>query len=427
MILMWASFVLLTLVAVVFVALPFLTKERVKSVTHNANSELIGIYHQRLEELALDLKEQRIEQQGYDESVVELKRRLLNEISPEKSLFSRGNNAILALTGSTFLIVLTVIFYTATGSQKQLQDWYSAMDNLPEYGERAVMQKGEPLTQNELQAFALGLRTKLAQNGDDQVAWMLLGRVAMSLNEYDMAQQSFDKVLRLNPDNLGVMVSYSQLLLMQGSDTNMTRAASMLSRVLKDEPTNVDAISLLALIAYERQDWAQAKSAFEVLLSTMDAQDSRYAMIAQRISDIEQKMAEQNNQIYAVTSSENIPSSTASDEGITVNVNLDSALVNDLPENGTLFVFAKAASGSPMPLAVVKLTDYSFPLKVQLSDLNSMVEGLTLSSSEEIVITARISKDASVMPSSGELEGRSPVLEQAKTTQHTLLINELIP
>ncbi|MDP2636456.1 MULTISPECIES: c-type cytochrome biogenesis protein CcmI [unclassified Pseudoalteromonas] len=427
MILMWASFVLLTLVAVVFVALPFLTKERIKSVTHNANSELIGIYHQRLEELALDLKEQRIEQQGYDESVVELKRRLLNEISPEKSLFSRGNNAILALTGSAFLIVLTVIFYTATGSQKQLQDWYTAMDKLPEYGERAVMQKGEPLTQNELQAFALGLRTKLAQNGDDQVAWMLLGRVAMSLNEYDMAQQSFDKVLRLNPDNLGVMVSYSQLLLMQGSDTNMTRAASMLSRVLKDEPTNVDAISLLALIAYERQDWAQAKSAFEVLLSTMDTQDSRYAMIAQRISDIEQKMAEQNNQIYPATSSENITSSTTSDEGITVDVNLDSALVDNLPENGTLFVFAKAAKGSPMPLAVVKLTDYSFPLKVQLSDLNSMVEGLTLSSSQEIVITARISKDASVMPSSGELEGSSPVLERAKVTQHTLLINELIP
>ncbi|TGE83440.1 c-type cytochrome biogenesis protein CcmI [Pseudoalteromonas sp. KS88] len=427
MILMWASFVLLTLVAVVFVALPFLTKERIKSVTHNANSELIGIYHQRLEELALDLKEQRIEQQGYDESVVELKRRLLNEISPEKSLFSRGNNAILALTGSAFLIVLTVIFYTATGSQKQLQDWYTAMDKLPEYGERAVMQKGEPLTQNELQAFALGLRTKLAQNGDDQVAWMLLGRVAMSLNEYDMAQQSFDKVLRLNPDNLGVMVSYSQLLLMQGSDTNMTRAASMLSRVLKDEPTNVDAISLLALIAYERQDWAQAKSAFEVLLSTMDTQDSRYAMIAQRISDIEQKMAEQNNQIYPATSLENITNSTTSDEGITVDVNLDSALVDNLPENGTLFVFAKAAKGSPMPLAVVKLTDYSFPLKVQLSDLNSMVEGLTLSSSQEIVITARISKDASVMPSSGELEGSSPVLERAKVTQHTLLINELIP
>ncbi|KTF16207.1 c-type cytochrome biogenesis protein CcmI [Pseudoalteromonas sp. H105] len=427
MILMWASFALLTLVAVVFVALPFLTKERVKSVTHNANSELIGIYHQRLDELALDLQEQRIEQQGYDESVVELKRRLLNEISPEKSLFSRGNNVILALTGSAFLIVLTVIFYTATGSQKQLQDWYTAMDKLPEYGERAVMQKGEPLTQNELQAFALGLRTQLAQSGDDQVAWMLLGRVAMSLNEYDMAQQSFDKVLRINPDNLGVMVSYSQLLLMQGTDTNMTRAASMLSRVLKDEPTNVDAISLLALIAYERQDWTQAKAAFEVLLSTMDSQDSRYAIIAQRISDITQKMEEQSSQINSTASSESLVNSTATEQGITVEVDLDPVLVEKLPQGGTLFVFAKAVNGPPMPLAVVKLTDYRFPLTVQLSDQNAMVDGLTLSSTQEIIITARISNDASVMPSSGELEGRSPILEHAKISQYALLINELLP
>lgn len=218
MILMWTSFALLTLVAVGFVALPFLKKERVQSVTHNANSDLIAIYQQRSEELANDLQEQRIEQQSYNESVIELKRRLLNELSPEKSLYSRGNNVIFALTGSVFLIVLTVIFYSATGSQKQLENWYAAMDNLPEYGERAVMQQGESLTQNELQAFALGLRTKLAESGDDEVAWMLLGRVAMSLNEFDMAQQSFDKVLQINPEHLGVLVSYSQVLLLEGSE-----------------------------------------------------------------------------------------------------------------------------------------------------------------------------------------------------------------
>ncbi|MFM9785605.1 c-type cytochrome biogenesis protein CcmI/CycH, partial [Streptomyces scabiei] len=90
-------------------------------------------------------------------------------------------------------------------------------------------------------------------------------------------------------------------------------------------------------------------------------------------------------------------------------------------------VFAKAANGPPMPLAVVKLTQFSFPLEVQLSDSNSMVDGLTLSSSKEVVITARISKDASVMPSTGELEGRSPILERENVTQHTLLIDEMIP
>ncbi|WP_405631231.1 c-type cytochrome biogenesis protein CcmI [Pseudoalteromonas sp. Ld20] len=424
MILMWASFVLLTLLAIAFVALPFLTKERIQNLTYNANSELIAIYEQRLGELSLDLAEQRIEQQSYDESIIELKCRLLNELSPEKSLFSRGNNRIFALTGSAFLVVLTLIFYTATGSQHQLESWKAAMENLPEYGERAVMQKGEPLTQNELQAFALGLRTKLAQSGDDEVAWMLLGRVAMSLNEYDMAQQSFDKVLRLNPENLAVLISYSQLMLLQGDDVSMNKAAQMLSRVLKDEPTNLDAISLLALIAYERHDWLEAKAAFEMLLNSMDEQDSRYNMIAQRIAEIDQNIAAKNTQITPVEKSFAASTETSN---ISVTIELAPQLIANLPEKGTLFVFAKAASGPAMPLAVVKLTQYSFPLQVQLSDNNSMVEGLTLSSTEQIILTARISKDASVMPSSGELEGKSGILQRSETSEYTLLIDELIP
>ena len=432
MILMWVAFALLTLLAMAFVALPFLSKERVQSLTYNANSELIAIFHQRLGELANDLSEQRIDQVNHDESVVELKRRLLNELSPEKSLMSKGNNRIFAFTGSAFLVAFTVIFYTATGSQQQLQNWHSAMDNLPAYGERAVMQQGEPLSQNELQAFALGLRTKLAQSGDDQVAWMLLGRVAMSLNEYDMAQQSFDKVLRLDPDNLPVLISYSQVLLLEGSDANMTRAAGMLSKVLKDDPTNLDAISLLALIAYERHDWLQAKAAFEVLLKSMDKEDSRYSMIAQRISEIEQNISaeneQQNSQLTPVaTAQQSSDDSSAATSAIKVTIKLAPELTDKLPAQGTLFVFAKAANGPPMPLAVVKLTDYRFPIEVQLSDSNAMVAGLTLSSVEQIILTARISKDASVMPSTGELEGRSDVLERSQTQAYELLINELIP
>lgn len=426
MILMWVAFVLLTLLAVAFVALPFLSKERVQSLTYNANSELIAIFHQRLGELANDLSEQRIDQVNHDESVVELKRRLLNELSPEKSLMSKGNNRIFALTGSAFLVAFTVIFYTATGSQQQLQNWHSAMDNLPAYGERAVMQQGEPLSQNELQAFALGLRTKLAQSGDDQVAWMLLGRVAMSLNEYDMAQQSFDKVLRLDPDNMPVLISYSQVLLLEGSDANMTRAAGMLSKVLKDDPTNLDAISLLALIAYERHDWLQAKAAFEVLLNSMDKQDSRYSMIAQRITEIEENITAGNTQ-QQVQQGSDADNNVAQTSTIKVTVDLAQQLVDKLPAQGTLFVFAKAANGPPMPLAVVKLTDYRFPIEVQLSDSNAMVAGLTLSSVEQIILTARISKDASVMPATGELEGHSEVLERSQTQAYDLLINELIP
>ena len=420
MALMWASFVLLTLVALLFVVVPFFKRERIQRLDHNANSELIRIYHQRLDELKTDLDNQRIDAQMHDESVIEQKRRLLNELSPEKALNSKGNNRIFALTGAGFLIVLTAIFYGYTGSQQQIKGWHDAMANLKSYGERAVMQDGEPLTPNELQAFALALRTKLDQSGDDEVAWMLLGRVAMSLNEFDMAMQSFDKVLKMNPDNKQVLISYSQVLLMEGSDANMSRAATMLSRVLKAEPTNIDAISLLALIAYERKDWLQAKTAFEVLLASMQQNDPRYSMIAERIAEID---AHLNNE-QQVT---NTKLAEASNSEISITVDLDSALADSQPQNGTLFVFAKAASGPQMPLAVVKMTEYSFPLTVTLSDSNTMVEGLNLSSVDKIILTARLSKDATVVTSSGELEGKSDVLERANVKEYSLLINELIP
>ena len=420
MALMWASFVLLTLVALLFVVVPFFKRERIQRLDHNANSELIRIYHQRLDELKADLDNQRIDAQMFDESVNEQKRRLLNELSPEKALNSKGNNRIFSLTGAGFLIVLTAIFYGYTGSQQQIKGWHDAMANLKSYGERAVMQDGEPLTPNELQAFALALRTKLDQSGDDEVAWMLLGRVAMSLNEFDMAMQSFDKVLKMNPDNKQVLISYSQVLLMEGSDANMSRAATMLSRVLKAEPTNIDAISLLALIAYERKDWLQAKTAFEVLLASMKQNDPRYSMIAERIAEID---AHLNNE-QQVT---NTKLAEASSSEISITVDLDSALADSQPQNGTLFVFAKAASGPQMPLAVVKMTEYSFPLTVTLSDSNAMVEGLNLSSVDKIILTARLSKDATVVTSSGELEGKSDVLERANVKEYSLLINELIP
>lgn len=414
---MWACFALLTLIALSFVMIPFLKKERVQTITHNANAELISIYEQRLVDLQTDLDNQRIDSVNHAESIVELKRRLLNELSPEKSLNSKGNNRIFALTGGAFVLALTGIFYSFTGSQQQISAWHDAMDNLADYGERAVMQKGEPLSQNELQAFALALRTKLSRSGDDEVAWMLLGRVAMSLNEFDMAQQSFDKALRMNPDNMQVLISYSQVLLLEGSEANMTRAAGMLSKVLNVEPTNLDAISLLALIAYERKDWPQAKTAFEVLLASMEKNDSRYNMISERIADIEQQMQSEGSVMPVTTTT----------GAIAVTVDIAKELIDKQPKDGILFIFAKAATGSPMPLAAVKLTKYSFPITVELSDSSAMVAGLNLSSAENIIISARISIDDSVMPSSGELEGHSQALKRESVSDYQLQIDTLIP
>ncbi|OCQ23898.1 c-type cytochrome biogenesis protein CcmI [Pseudoalteromonas luteoviolacea] len=404
---MWGMFVLLVVLSCLFVVVPFLRKEKLVSVDHDANAERIDIYHQRLEELQSELDNQRLEQGDFEDSVIELKRRLLNELSPERTLDTRGNNLVLATTGVAFTVVVSSVFYYFTGSHQQITNWHKAVEKLPEYGERAVLQTGEPLTANELQAFALGLRTKLANSGDDAVAWMLLGRVAMSLNDYEMAMQAFDKALVMQPDNHNVLVNYSQALLIEGTEASVNKAAHMLSRVLRKDPQNIDAISLLALIAYEREDWLEAKSAFEVLLATMTQNDPRYGFIKQRITEIDQKIATNS------TGTEQVGAGPQ----LTVNVDIAGELAGQIPNNATLFVFAKAANGPRMPLAVKKLTVFNLPLQVNLNDSMAMMPELKLSSFEEVVITARISVDDSVMLQDGELEGQSDVIVRQEGTQ----------
>ena len=414
---MWAMFALLTVLAILFVVVPFLRKESILTLDHDANAERIDIYHQRLEELNQDLNSQRIEQTVHDESILELKQRLYHELSPEKQLNSRGNNRIFALTGVAFTLAVSGVFYSFTGSQAQIENWYEAIDKLPEYGERAVMQQGEPLSQNELQAFALGLRTKLANSGDDAVAWMLLGRVAVSLNDYTMAKQAFDKALQMNPDNNNILVNYSQVLLVEGSETGMNQAANMLSKVLQSEPSNIDAISLLALIAYERKDWVEAKTAFEVLLSTMTDSDPRYSMISQRIAEIDGQLVDEKQQTIGEITG---PS-------LAVTVTLADNLIKSVPENATLFVFAKAVDGPKMPLAVEKLTDFYLPLVVTLDDSMAMMPNLKLSNFDQVVVTARISVDNSVTVSAGELEGQSqPIALTGSVQNQTVEISRVI-
>ncbi len=415
MTLMWLSFALLALVALMFVVVPFLRKETPLPADDGSNAELVDIYLLRRGELEEEKNNGRIEQGAFDDSVIELKRRLLNELAPEKSLTSSGSGKLMALTGALFLLAGSGVFYTFTGSQAQLSAWERAMQELPELGKKAVMQSNEPLSANELQALTLGLRTKLAENGDDEVAWMMLGRVAMMLNDFEMAMQAFDKALAMNPDNLNVKLSYAQTLLIQGSDDAMRRAGGLLSEVLRVQPNNLDAISMLALIAYERKDWAEAKAAFSMIRATMDQSDPRYAMISERIAEIDGRIAQASPQ-----------TESGGGVGFTVNVTLAEALVDKLPQNGTLFIFARAVNGPRMPLAVVRKESFAFPLAVRLSEQDAMMAGMSLANFAEVEVLARVSVDGNVAQAPGELEGRSGSLVVADTEQVSVEINQVL-
>ena len=94
---------------------------------------------------------------------------------------------------------------------------------------------------------------------------------------------------------------------------------------------------------------------------------------------------------------------------LTGTVQLSAALAAGVGPNDTLFVFARAAEGSRVPLAVLR-RQASLPLAFTLDDSMSMSPQSRLSGAARVVVGARISKSGDATPQPGDLLGQSAVV-----------------
>jgi cytochrome c-type biogenesis protein CcmH len=73
----------------------------------------------------------------------------------------------------------------------------------------------------------------------------------------------------------------------------------------------------------------------------------------------------------------------------------------------TVFIFARAAQGPPMPLAVKRAKVRELPLEFALDDSMAMAPGMQLSGFPRVIVGARVSKSGSATPQPGDLQGAS--------------------
>ncbi len=110
-----------------------------------------------------------------------------------------------------------------------------------------------------------------------------------------------------------------------------------------------------------------------------------------------------------------------------VQVSLSASLATDAKADDTLFIFARAASGPRMPLAIKKKQVRDLPIAVSLDDSMAMSPQLSLSRFEQVIISARISRSGRAMPEGGDLVGTSAVIHTQDVTSVKINIDQVLP
>ena len=70
----------------------------------------------------------------------------------------------------------------------------------------------------------------------------------------------------------------------------------------------------------------------------------------------------------------------------------------------TVFIFARAARGPRMPLAIVRRQVRDLPLEFSLDDSMAMTPNMRLSAFPEVVVGARVSRSGNAAPQAGDFE-----------------------
>ncbi|GAB2925273.1 c-type cytochrome biogenesis protein CcmI [Rheinheimera gaetbuli] len=349
----------------------------------------LQLFEERLQLLALARDSGELAEQDFDSAAAELKSQFV--LKPQQQAVTGRLSWRLPLALLIATLVMVVVIYASNGHYRQLAEWQYAQQNLQSFGERALLGQGEPLSEQQVNLFALALRTKLAQDGDDAVAWMLLGRIRMSQGAMEEAVAAFERALLMTPERTALLLSYSQALIVLGDEQSLASAARAVARVLTKEPDNSDALSLMALIAYERGDLAEATTAWQMLLQQLPQDDPRYAAVQQRLQEMGEQISPVGRQIK-------------------VNLSVAPQLQQAHPD-ASLFLFARAIDGAALPLAVQRIALPQGQVELVLTEQMAMQSGWSLANVEQVRVVARMSLAGTVEQRAGDVQVESEILQ----------------
>jgi len=242
---------------------------------------------------------------------------------------------------------------------------------------------------------------------DDIEGWKMLGKSYFVMGRFAEAAKAYSKAAIRAPRDAQVLADLADALAMARGQNMQGAPEELVLRALQIDPKNVKALALAGSAAFDRRDFRGAVRYWERMLPLVEA-GSEDARVIQ--SNIEEARA----------AAAALPKPAVAGARLQGTVRLAPELASKISPTDTLFVYARAAEGPAMPLAVLRGRAADLPLKFSLDDSMAMSPAMKLSAFPKVVVTARISKFGSATPQSGDLQGVSAPVANSGSVSITI-------
>lgn len=267
------------------------------------------------------------------------------------------------------------------------------------------------VTDAQVQELVTKLAAAMEQKPDDLKGWTLLARTYAVLQRYAEASKAYARATALAPNDAQLLADHADVLAMLHGQKISGEPAELVTRALQLDPKNLKALALAGGAAYEAGQYPQAIE-YWTLARQLSPADTPFSDNLERsIADARQALqggGATGAASTAAPSTQESPAASATGPAqVSGQVSLAPALAGKVSPTDTVFVFARAAEGPRMPLAILRRTVADLPFNFTLDDSLAMSPAMKLSKFPVVVVGARVSKTGNALPSPGDLSGQA--------------------
>ena len=431
---------LMVVTALAWVIVPLLRRNKTDGVAREAAN--LSILRDQLAELDADVANGTITQEHHDHARRELEQRVLEDTAPPPATDSSPPpfaGAWTAAIAASALPIAAALMYAILGNHEAFFPVSRVNADVAQHD----------ITPEKVEAMVAKLVARLAKEPDNVEGWSVLAHTYYAMNRLPEAVGAYEQAVKREPDNANLLADYADAL--AASQKSLEgKPLELVARALKSDPTQWKALALAGTAAFDRKDFKLALDYWEKLKVTLPPEselsrsldasiaEARAAggiaasaappvpfpaiggatMAAASAPAAKAAAPVPSASLAAPSASLTVPSSpnssaaatsvaAAAGAAIAGTVNLSPALTAQAAPTDTVYIFARAAQGPKMPLAILRKQVKDLPVTFSLDDSMAMMPEMKISNFGEVVVGARVSKTGSATPQSGDLEGFS--------------------